>query len=406
MRQVLKLPAYRRLLAAYTLTQLAWSVGTLALAVLVYRRTGSAIGSAAFFLCAQFLPALISPAIVARVDQESARRVLPMLYAVEALAFAALAWVSSHFALAPLLVIVTIDGIIALAARALTRAVTVAVTTPAGLLREGNALANAAFSVCFFVGPAIGAVVADTGGTSAALLLDAAFFAVITVILATARGLPRVVRTGPRAGRLRAALRLAGRQPPIRSLLWLQAAGLVFFTMSVPVEVVFAEHTLHSGRGGYAALLTAWGGGTVVGSVVYARWRRLPGRTMIALGCGALGIGFLLMSVAPSLALAIVGAAMAGTGNGIEAVAARTTLQEQVEPQWMAMIMSLNESLFQAMPGAGILLGGAITALAGTRAALGVAGVGAMAMTMAAWVVLGNQLSLPRPASPAPAARR
>ena len=55
MRQVLKLPAYRRLLAAYTLTQLAWWLGTLGLAVLVYRRTGSALGSAAFFLCAASL---------------------------------------------------------------------------------------------------------------------------------------------------------------------------------------------------------------------------------------------------------------------------------------------------------------------------------------------------------------
>ena len=53
---VLKLPAYRRLLAAYTLNELAWSVGSLALAVLVYRRTGSAIGAMGFFLCSQFVP--------------------------------------------------------------------------------------------------------------------------------------------------------------------------------------------------------------------------------------------------------------------------------------------------------------------------------------------------------------
>ncbi len=50
MKQVLRLPAYRRLLAAYALNELAWSVGTLALSVLVYRRTGSALGSAVFFL--------------------------------------------------------------------------------------------------------------------------------------------------------------------------------------------------------------------------------------------------------------------------------------------------------------------------------------------------------------------
>jgi predicted MFS family arabinose efflux permease len=405
-RQVIKLPLYRRLLAAYTLTQLAWSVGTLALAVLVYGRTGSAIGSAAFFLCSQFIPALISPAVVARIDQNAARRVLPLLYALEAVAFVALAWVSSHFALGVLLALVALDGVVALAARALTRAATAAVTTPAGLLREGNALANAAFSICFFIGPAIGALVADAAGTKAALLLDAGMFAAIAVILATASGLPSVLGQAPTTGRLRAALRLAAQRPPIRTLLGLQALGLIFFTMSVPVEVVFAERTLNAGRGGYAALLSLWGAGTVVGSAVYARWRTRPGRAMIALGSAVLGVGFLLMAAASSLALAIAGAAIAGAGNGVQAVAARTTLQEQVEPQWMAMIMSLNESLFQAMPGVGILLGGGLTELAGTRAALAVAGVGALTIALAAWVVLGNRLSLRAPGSPAHATRR
>jgi predicted MFS family arabinose efflux permease len=406
-RPVLKLPAYCRLLSAYTLTQLAWWVGTLALAVLVYRRTGSALASAAFFLCAQFVPALLSPALVARIDQRAARRVLPELYAAEAFAFAALTWVSSHFFLGTLLVIVALDGVIALAGRALIRAATVAVTAPAGLLREGNALFNGAFSICFFVGPALGAVVADAEGTNAALLLAAGMFAVIALILATARGLPpAMAEDRPKAGRLRAAISQAREDPPVRVLLGLQAAALVFFTISVPVEVVFAEQTLGSGRGGYAALLSVWGAGTVLGSAVYARWRALPGRTMIVLGCAAMGAGLLVMAAAPTLALAICGAALAGTGNGVEAVAARTTLQEQVDPEWMALIMSLNESLFQAMPGVGIVLGGAVTAAAGTRAALTIAGAGALVVAVAGWTLLGETLAIRRSRSPATAARR
>ncbi len=406
-RQVLKLQAYRRLLAAYTLTQLAWSVGTLALAVQVYRRTGSAIGSAAFFLASQFLPALLAPALVARVDRLAARRVLGVLYAVEAAAFAALAWVASHFSLAPLLVIVTLDGIVALAARAMIRAASAGVTEPQGLLREGNALMNTAFSICFFVGPAVGAVVADASGTSAAMLFNAGVFILITLMLTTAPVLPEMGPGPlPSAGRLRAAIQHARRQPPIRALLGMQAAGLVFFTISIPVEVVFAVHTLHAGRGGYAALLSAWGGGTVAGSAVYARWRAISGRSMIALGAASTGAGFVLMSAAPSLALAIAGAAVAGAGNGIEAVAARTTLQEHVEHQWMALIMSLNESLFQAVPGAGILLGGAITALAGTRPALAVAAAGAFAVAVVALLVLSPHEKVVGPRSPAAASRR
>jgi len=404
---VLKLPAYRRLLAAYTLTQLAWSVGTLALAVQVYHRTGSALGSTAFFLAAQFVPAVLSPLLVARVDQLVTRRLLGILYALEAVAFVALGWVSSHFTLAPLLVIVVLDGVIALTARAITRAASAAVTEPPHLLRAGNALMNTAFSVCFFVGPALGAVVANAGGTSAAMFFNAGLFVLITLMMGTAVSLPSAVPgAAPIHGRLRAAIGHSRRQPSIRTLLGIQGAGLVFFTISIPVEVVFAVHTLHSGRGGYAGLLSAWGAGTVAGSAVYARWRSLSGRALIAAGAGALGAGFVIMSVAPTLWVAIAGAAIAGVGNGVEAVAARTTLQEHTEQEWMAMIMSLNESLFMAMPGAGILIGGALTALAGTRAALAVGGAGAFAMAVAAAALLPAQEPALPTRSPAAAGRR
>jgi MFS family permease len=79
---------------------------------------------------------------------------------------------------------------------------------------------------------------------------------------------------------------------------------------------------------------------------------------------------------------------LGGIGNGVEAVAARTLLQEEVEQRWMALMMSFNESLFQAVPGAGIVIGGAITALANPRVALVVAGAGALAVGLAAWFVL------------------
>jgi MFS family permease len=389
MRRVLKLPAYRPLLAAYTLNELAWAIGTVALAFLVYHRTHSAIGATAFFLCSQFVPALLGPMLVARLDKAPPRRTLPALYALDCVAFLLLAWIASHFSLAPLLVLTAVDGIVALAARSLARATTVSVTAPAGLLREGNAVANAAFSVCFMAGPALGGALVVAGGASAALLTNSGLFAAIVLTLAMARALPQPVRDeSPSTGRVRAALAHAAERPVIRTLLSLQAAAILFFTISIPVEVVFAQRTLHAGAGGYGGLLSAWGGGAVAGAAIYARWRALPSRELIALGAGLLGIGFVVMAIAPSLAVAIVGAAIAGVGNGIEAVSARTALQEEVEPQWMAMMMSLNESMFQLVPGAGILLGGALTALFNPRVALWVGGAGSLLVTAAIWVAL------------------
>jgi hypothetical protein len=403
-RQVLKLPVYRRLLAAYTLNELALSIGSLTLAVLVYRRTGSAYGAAAFFLSSQFVPALFSPALVARIDRIPVRFVLPALYALEAIAYAALAGLASHFSLVPVLALAIFDGVLALAARSLGRTATVEVTAPAGLLREGNAIGNAMFSICFMVGPAIGGAVVAAGGTITALVANSALFVVIALVLLTSSGMPGAVPDDTSgSGRLRAALAYAVRQPPIRVLLGLQAVALLFFTISIPVEVVFAQRTLHAGAGGYGGLLAAWGAGAVAGSAVYARWRAASPRAMISLGAGALGAGFVVMAFAPTLVPALVGAAVAGCGNGIEAVAARTTLQEHVEPQWMARIMSLNESMYQAVPGGGIIIGGVLAALAGPRTALAIAGGGALLVTVAAWLLLapGGALGHSVPSPPA-----
>ena len=288
MRAVLRLPTYRRLLAAYTLNELAWSIGSLTLALLVYRRTGSAVGAMGYFLSAQFIPALIAPSVVARLDQRPVRRVLPTLYALEAIAFVLLGWMATRFLLEPVLVLTVVDGVLALSARPIARAAAVGVTAPIGLLREANALTNASFSICYMAGPAIGAVVVVAGGTAAALFVNSALFALIAMTIVTAHGLPGGTRRPvPSAGRLRAAIALAREHPGIRTLLGFQVMAVLTFTIAIPVEVVFAQRSLHSGAGGYGALLSAWGAGAVVGSLVYARWRRVPNRVLIAGGAAS-----------------------------------------------------------------------------------------------------------------------
>ncbi len=405
MKPVLRIPVYRRLLAAYALNELAFAVGTVALALLVYRRTGSALGATAFFLASQFVPALISPLAVARLDNLPARAVLPLLHWLEAAIFLILAWVAtSHFSVVAVLALAFLDGTVALVARAITRAATVSVTAAAGLLREGNAVANAAFSVCFMVGPGLGGALVAAGGTSLALLANAGIFAVVGLNLITTAGLPEPEpERGSAKGRVRAALAYARERQPIRALFLLQAVGVLFFTISVPIEVVFAQHSLHAGAAGYGAMLSAWGAGAVAGAAAYARWRRRPNRELIVGGALFLGLGFVAMAAAPTLAVAIVGAALGGVGNGLESVAARTALQEEAEEQWMAMMMSLYEALFQSVPGAGMLIGGGITALGSPRTALAVAGAGSLAVTAAAWIVLAGLRDHPKaPVAPNP----
>jgi MFS family permease len=92
--------------------------------------------------------------------------------------------------------------------------------------------------------------------------------------------------------------------------------------------------------------------------------------------------------VAPTIGVAVIGAALGGASNGVEMVAARTAMQERTEQRWMALVTSLSESVALAMPGLGILLGGAVTALTGSRVALGVAATGSFVFTAIAWWAL------------------
>lgn len=389
MAQVLKLPAYRRLLTAYGLTQIAWTIVSLALALLVYRRTGSALGAAVFFICAQFIPAFLSPSVVARLDRRSSRHVLPALFLLEAGLFVLLSWVVNHLGVGFVLALALVDGVIALTVRSLARAATVAVTSPAGLLREGNAVANTVFSGCLMVGPVLGGVIVGESSVQVALLTATGLIVVIALMLLAAPGLPTALADdSPAKGRLASALRYARTQPSIRNLLALKVIGLIFFTMSIPVEVVLAQHTLHAGASGYGALLAAWGFGAILGSVIFARWRRRSLWVLIAVGAGCLGAGFLCMAVSPTVVVAAVGSAIAGAGNGIESVAGFVALQEQVKPQWTTLMTSLNESLGQALPGVGILLGGAAADLDGPRFAFAVAGAGSLVVAVGVCLLL------------------
>lgn len=389
MKKALELPAFRRLAAAAILNELAFLIAETALALLVYRRTGSALAATAFFLCAQFGPAFVSLLLVTRLDQGSVRLALVLLYALEALIFFVLGEFVERLPVGMVLLLALAQGSLAISARVLSRAAWTAVTTAAGVLREANAVVNSAASVCWLVGPAVGGGLVAAAGTRLPLFVNVGVFALCTFAVATATGLPRTVpdRT-PLASRIRSAVIYARRETFVRRLLSLQGAFMIFFTISIPVEVVFARHTLHAGAGGYGLLLSAWGGAAIAGSVLYARWRRLSTRLLIALGSALVGAGLLTMAVAPNLAVATAGAAIAGIGNGIEIVAMRTALQEATPARWMAVILGLNETMFQAMPGIGIVAGGALTALAGPRVAFGAGAAGTLAIALAAWVAL------------------
>ena len=156
----LSVPAFRRLATSYTLNELGWGFGTVALAVLVFQRTGSAMGTTALFLATAFLPALLAPALTARLDRlAGASRAARSSTSSRPRCSPALVLAAERFWLPAVLALALADGAVAIAGRALTRAAVAATLKPSGSLEAGNRLLNVAFSIAFAAGPALAGLV-------------------------------------------------------------------------------------------------------------------------------------------------------------------------------------------------------------------------------------------------------
>ena len=387
----LRLPGFRSLAFAYSVNELGNWLGEIALAILVFEQTGSAWATAALFLGMQFLPGLAAPALVARVEASGTRRALPALYAAEAATFVVLAALAGNFSLPVIVALAAMDGSLAVAGRALTRACAAAVLKPAGQLRPGNALLNVAFTLAGAAGPAAGGVVVAAFGARTALLADAASFALVAATLSVARALPQV---GGEAeawrARLRDGLRYAVRTPPLGLLLVAQAVALAFFAAVLPVEIVFARDTLEAGDAGYGALLGAWGAGMLVGSLLFAASRRARLATLLLVSTLAVGAAYVAMGVAGSIQVACAAAVVGGAGNGVQWVSLVSLLQELTDSRFQARVVGLLESAAALTPGVGFIAGAAAAELLSTRATFLGAGAAVLAVALGSAALLAR----------------
>jgi MFS family permease len=375
---------FSRLLSSYTLNELGDSVGIVALAILVFDRTGDVAATSAFFIVGKFLPALLAPALTARLDQVSLRRTLPGIYLVEALVFGALALIADgNFVLALVLALALVDGTLAVTARGLTRGAVGSLLEPAGLLREGNALMNIGFALASVGGAALAGLLVAGFGLSTALLVDALSFLVIAIALASTRGLPRfeVEHQGWRE-RLGDGLRFVRRHPAIRLLLIGQAFALILFTLVIPIEVIYAKESLGTTDAGFGVLLASWGAGIVIGSLVYLLVKARSALTLIVVSTAAIGAGYLGMASANTLLVACLFSVLGGAGNGVQWIAVVTAIQEVTPPSYQARITGLLESLGAGMPGIGYLLGGILAGIGSPRTAYAVAGGGVLVLVV------------------------
>jgi MFS family permease len=383
-------PLFRRLAASYAVNELGDWMGIIALSVLVFDRTESALATAALFLGTRFLPALFAPVLVAHAERPPPRFALPVIYCGEAAAFCGLALMAGNFSLLPVIVLAAVDGALALAGRALTRAVVATALEPTGELRAGNAVLNVAFTGGAAVGPALAGLVVAGFGVQAALLLDAVSFYAVAWILFSAGPMPQAEpEPGRMRERVRAGLAYIRKETVLRRLLTAQGLAFVFFAAVLPVEVVYAKETLGTNDTGYGLMLASWGFGMVLGSLIFARIREASLAYLLFFSTLAVAVAYLGLAVAPTLAAACLASVVGGAGNGIQWVAAISAVQELTVENMQARVMSVLESIGAAMPGIGFAVGGLIAALATPRLTFFVAGSGVIAIVVLMAPLLG-----------------
>ncbi len=424
----LKPSRLRRILFAYTVNQLGSWVGLVALSLAVFDHTHSAFAVAALLFAWQALPALLGSAVVARVEASARRSELSGLYVFEAVATAALAVLLWHFWLPPVLLLAVLDGTAALAARALLRAEVARVARdqvsgqPVGAggpvesleadvqeaERKANAALNVASSVAFVAGPVVGGVVVAAVGSPTALFVDVGSFLICGALLIDLH--PYIEEAGGDSvrARMRAAWTHINATPLLRALLLTEAFALVFIQAGGPIEVAYAKATLHAGDRGYGLLVSAWGAGAVLASVIFARSLRRPLGAMLSVGIFALGAAFVGFALAPSLAVACVASFVGGVGNGLEWPSLISLVQRLTPQHLHGQLMGTVESLAAMCLAIGLPFGGVLVALSSTRVAFLVVGSGAV-MTTVAFVRLiliglepGTPDSLDAPAAGSP----
>jgi hypothetical protein len=405
MRSTLGSGRLRRIIAAYTINRLGTWIGTIALALAVFDHTHSTLAVAAVLVAGQVVPALAVPAVVARVEASRRRRELSGLYAFEAVATTVLAVLLWHFWLPLVLLLVVLDGTAALAASALLRAETaraareeiagVDASTDAitqaltermqAAEQKANAALNIGFSASFVLGPVLAGAIVAGASASTALFVDAGSFLICGAFLLDLH--PHVEEAAGESvrARLLAAWRHINDVPALRTLLLVQALALVFFESAAPIEVAYAKVTLHSGDRGFGLLVTVWGAGVVLGSIVFARSSARSLGRMLSLGTFAVGLAYVGFAAAPSLLLACVAALVGGTGNGMQWAPLVSAVQRLTPPEMQGRVMGALEAIGALAPALGLSLGGALVVLSSPRTAFTLVGIGA-GLTMIAFL--------------------
>jgi MFS family permease len=225
-------------------------------------------------------------------------------------------------------------------------------------LGASNALLQGTTQLTLLIGPAASGYLIAAAGTAIAFALNSASFVFAAVMLGLMRGVrPQVAFNTPptsEPGRentgaqrlladIMAGLRYAWGHPIIRVMLLVVAA--IDFSFIGPFNVGLASLADQRFAGGSKALgimLSAWGGGALLGVLIAGSIKTPRHRGPMLLGVvSVLGVGLALLGSVPNVWVASLVIAIMGMGSGFVNVLAIAWLQAHTDSSMIGRVMSL-----------------------------------------------------------------
>jgi MFS family permease len=258
-------------------------------------------------------------------------------------------------------------------------------------LRNAVSLNSVMVNVARAVGPAVAGILIATVGDGVCFLANAASFVFVVGSLVT---LNRVALNPtppmPRArGQLREGLRYVRDTPDLAvPLLMMAAVGCLTYEFQVSLPVM-ASRALHAGATGFGFMTASMGVGAVAGGLMVAA-RGRTGIRILAAAAAAFAVAMGLAALAPTLGFELLALGLVGGASISFMSTANSTLQLTADPSMRGRVMSLWFVAFQGSTPIGGPLVGAVMALAGARAGLGLGAITCAVVAVAGAIALGG----------------
>jgi MFS family permease len=374
-REVFAIGEFRALWGAQVLSYVGDQFAQVAIAILVYRRTQSALLTALAYALTYLPPIAGGPLLSGLADLYSRRRVMVVCDAVRIGTVGLMAIPGMPFvALCALLFCTVLTG----APYASARTALLPDVLPGEKFVIGSAIGNITYQASQILGFVAGAAVVAILDPYRTLAIDAATFALSAlIVLAGVKARPSPRREGSARPSLLAVsadgIRIVfGNRVLLTLLLFGWLAG--FYIVPEGLAAPYA-HSLHGSALTVGLLMAAMPLGMVVGAFLIGKVTTPPARVMMMGWLAVLSCAPLIGSAwNPPLWCVLLLWALAGAGGAYQLAAAAAFVQT-LRPSTRARAFGLAQSGLYAMQGLGILAGGAVAQAVGAPMAVGLDGL-------------------------------